>query len=350
MKISVCAFFGNAKIKVDGAVTKANNVFQYLNSKFNGCVKTNFPSWKRHALSNSIKIIHAFLSSDIIVILPNEARLKIFNFFYKMFFYFRKPLIIYMVVGGWLPDFLVMHKHHKKTISKFSGVFVETKQMVEKSRAAGILNVYYSPVFTLRKTKTLNISTRTLNLNHINVCSFSRVTIDKGIILSIDAVKKANSLVGKNIFFLTIYGFMYQEDKDLILKKINDNSSFVRYFGVIEDDNVLEELSKNDILLFLTYFPFEGFPASLLEGIKAGLFPIVSNWKYNSEIISNNYNGFIVPAKNYDIPAEKLVYLFKNIETFKTIRNNSYRCALSFSPDESMKIVNDIIYEKSKQK
>jgi len=349
MKISVCAFFGAKGTKTDGAVTKANNVLEYLKIKFGKNVKKkSFPSWKRHFISNFLKLFFAFCISDVIVILPNDKRLEIFCRLYRLFFWIRKPSIIYLVVGGWLPEFLKHNSNVSNSCRHFDGIFVETKAMERNISLLGFDNVFYSPVFSMRQQLGF-CSVRPFSIKkNLNFCTFSRVTEDKGILLAIDAIRMANERIGKKCCELFIYGKMYS-DGPLIQQRIAENKKFVEYKGILPDEAVLETLSQSDVMLFLTFFPLEGFPATVLEGQMVGLPVIASNWRYNSEIICDGYNGFVVEAKSAIAACEKILFFYNNQSSLYQMKKNSYDNSMLFTAEKSMEKVISIIEKRIKK-
>jgi len=52
-------------------------------------------------------------------------------------------------------------------------------------------------------------------------------------------------------------------------------------------------------LLFPTYYEGEGFPGTIIDAFSSGLPAIATDWRYNSELISNGETGFIYKLNNY---------------------------------------------------
>ena len=64
--------------------------------------------------------------------------------------------------------------------------------------------------------------------------------------------------------------------------------------GVLSHSEIIEEMKKADVFMFLTYFPGEGFSNSLAEAMAAGLPCIVTDWAANKEMIGDE-GGVVVP-------------------------------------------------------
>ena len=65
--------------------------------------------------------------------------------------------------------------------------------------------------------------------------------------------------------------------------------------GTMPHSEIIEEMKKADVFMFLTYFPGEGFSNSLAEAMAAGLPCIVTNWAANKDMIEDK-GGVVVPV------------------------------------------------------
>jgi glycosyltransferase involved in cell wall biosynthesis len=340
--ICVCAEFSNSSVLTDGSATKTRNVYNFLEKHYRNRTvrKEHFPSWKRHFFSNLFRFLKMLKTSAVVIIMPNQSRLKIKTFLYRFFVKKNKAKIIYIAVGGWLPDFCHQHKYYTSIISHYLGVFVETDGMMNKLNSNGLNNVHLSPVFTtnvLSKNKFLYSKDTPLN-----VCTFSRVAVDKGILLAIDAVEKANATLGKEVFRLTVFGKMIESDESIITNHLR-NSKSCNYGGILSNDILLDSLSSFFLLLFPTFFFGEGFPATLLESYTAGLPVIASNWKYNRELVDENVTGWIVEPKSIDAIVDKLIFAYKNVDFVYAMREKCFEKSREYSPLVAMKPVLKLI-------
>lgn len=341
-KITICAYFGDeTKIGCDGATTKARNVFDILKNKFDNSInKVSLPSWKRSPITNLLKVMCAYHQSDYLVILPNDKRLKIFFILNRLFNRKNKIKIIYMVVGGWLPDFLENNPKYIPEAKKIYKIFPETHGMVNRLEKLGCDNAVRSPVFTNRKRipDEYLINNDFFTDQIIRICCFSRVSIAKGIVIAADAVRKANMKLIKK-YKLYIYGKVQNSEQEYFNNFFKEYSDVVVYEGIIKDDDVIKTINKHFLMLFPTYFDGEGFPATLLESYISSVPVIASDWKYNSEIVNEGITGFLFENKNTEQLSEILVRCANEYEGVLSMRANCFAESKKYDPDEAMKQV-----------
>lgn len=65
--------------------------------------------------------------------------------------------------------------------------------------------------------------------------------------------------------------------------------------GTMPHSEIIEEMKRADVFMFLTYFPGEGFSNSLAEAMAAGLPCIVTDWAANKDMIEDK-GGVVVPV------------------------------------------------------
>ena len=340
-KIALIDDYNNKdKIKTDGASTKTQNVYLFLKEKYGNEIERFFiKSWKKHPISNFIVINKILRKYKTIVILPNESRLKIYCLLFKKRVLKKMNNIIYMVVGGWLPLFLEKKQKYRRICMLFDGIFVETRKMTSLIKNLGLDNVFYSPVFSYQISDSKNDSFK-IRDEPIPVCLFSRVEKSKGVVIAIDSIKKANSILKTSAFFLNIYGRMTADDERVFLNNyFQNNSSVCEYHGPVDSKDLFNRLNSNFLLLFPTYFWGEGFPATLLESYQSFLPVLASNWKYNNELVVEGETGFLVKPQDVDDLADKLVQCYKNKQDILKMREKCYIFSKQFSPEKCMDIV-----------
>lgn len=99
---------------------------------------------------------------------------------------------------------------------------------------------------------------------------------------------------GIKIRFTMIGDGNYYKKINKIIK--NNSSSKIYYFKKIPHSRMFDMLKQNDIILSTSLY--EGLPLGLLEGIDAGLIPIVTNIPSLKEIINELNLGGIIPLNN----------------------------------------------------
>lgn len=117
--------------------------------------------------------------------------------------------------------------------------------------------------------------------------------------------------------------------------------------GLIPQNQAAEIIASCNV--FLAPSRREGFPMALLEAMRIGCIPIVSDFRIaNQEIIENGINGYIIPHNNIQAFVDRLSDIISNHKNYNDIYNKSYETfikELSF-PIWKEKILS-IISEKS---
>ena len=178
-----------------------------------------------------------------------------------------------------------------------------------------------------------------LNIQPIKLCTFSRVTQEKGIELAISAVMKANTALNRIAFSLDIYGQIDGAYRTDFYKYMEGKPGYIKYCGTVPFSLSTDVLKNYFALLFPTYYSGEGFPGTLLDAMAAGVPVIASDWKYNSEIINDGYNGIILRKCDADGIAEVLVKSLKDQEQLNRMKTNALIEAQKHLPDIVIQIL-----------
>lgn len=111
-----------------------------------------------------------------------------------------------------------------------------------------------------------------------------------------------------------------------VVLKLSNNYYNVSYLGNKTNDEVHKIMKENDIL-FLPSLA-EGLPVVVVEAMKCGLVPLVSDIQSGiPEIIFNGKTGFKLPIGDMNAFVHKILYLNANINIFIAIRNNAQQFA-----------------------
>lgn len=337
-KIGMCGHFGGDKNFLDGQTIKTKSVAKELEKKLGikNIKKIDTYNWKKapfKLLRNSFLLIKR---SENILILPAHNGLKVFVPLFSFFNLFFKKNLHYIVIGGWLYNYLQEKKYLIKYLKKFKGIYVETKGMKLNLNNLGLKNIYVMSNF-----KELNkVSENDIKLEKsekFKFCTFSRVTAEKGITDSINLVKALNKEGLK--CKLDIYGQIENNYREIFENLININKEFIEYKGIIDFNKSVDVLKDYDCLLFLTKYKGEGFPGTLIDALYSALPVIASDWKYNKEIIVKGQTGFMYDLgdsnKLMDI-SRKLI--LKNYDIYE-IRKNCLKYAENFKGEKIIEIL-----------
>ena len=128
----------------------------------------------------------------------------------------------------------------------------------------------------------------------------------------------------------------YKDVEFLYLGKPENKRGYVKkeeinYFvqkGVVkildETDNVPEVISKSTVMVLPSYYR-EGIPRTLLEALAMGRPIITTNSVGCKETVKDGINGFLVPIKDADALAEKMIYMIEHREKLDKMSDESYK-------------------------
>ncbi len=140
----------------------------------------------------------------------------------------------------------------------------------------------------------------------------------------------------KEKYFFVIAGNGYNQDE---FKAIWPQSMVnnVKYLGLVTNDEIIHLLPKQDVFLLPSLS--EGLPVSLVEAMKAGVVPLVTNWKgATSELVIENQTGFYFEIGATHDYVHTIVTLNKNRHLLQRISENANEKAnLLFDPMQCVK-------------
>jgi glycosyltransferase involved in cell wall biosynthesis len=148
-----------------------------------------------------------------------------------------------------------------------------------------------------------------------------RIIRDKGIIEYIDAAKivrekHPNAKIQIVGYFDTNPTAIKEEE---IYKQVNDG--IIEYLGSTND--VRPFLENCSVFVLPSYH--EGTPKSVLEAMATGRPIITTNAPGCRETVINGVNGFLVPVKNAELLAEKMIWMIENKVEAKKMGKESLR-------------------------
>lgn len=251
-------------------------------------------------------------------------------YFFNKIFHRR---VHYVVVGGWLPEFLKKRPGLVKKLKSFHKIYVETYNMKMLLEEMGFKNVVVMP-----NCKRLEIVHEPEKCTKpYKLCTFSRVMKEKGIEDAINAVISANNQLGKEVYHLDIYGQIDSKQIDWFEELKKKFPSYIKYCGLVKFDQSVKILKTYFALLFPTYYMGEGFAGTAIDAFSAGVPVLASDWKYNNEVIKDGINGGLFEANNVEELATRLVNMADNPELWLTMREQCIIDAHVYEPENVMK-------------
>jgi len=308
-RAAVIGAFGEGADFTTGQAVKCFELVRWLRGRYGEdsiCTVNSF-RWKRRPLRLFAAVVRAFASWERVILMPASHGIKVFGpmaFCLKKLFH--RP-VHYVVIGGWLADMLAGRPVLRRCVASFDGVYAETRTMVRALEDLGLKNVFCMPNF--RKLEW-TAPYKAPAVPPLRVCTYSRVTREKGLEDAADIVRMANTQAGVVCFQLDIYGRIdgdYRAEFDRLLEK---NRDFVRYCGVKSAGEGVKTLAPYFALLFPTYYEGEGMAGTVLDAFASGTPVIANDWKYIRELVSHGENGLIYPFRDREAAARELCLLY----------------------------------------
>lgn len=341
-KVCIVGHFGFGKNMLNGQTVKTKIVTTELERQLGAdqVMKIDTHGGARVLPKVVLQLLRAFGKCKNVIILPAHNGIRIFAPLCAAFYRIYQRKLHYVVIGGWLPEFLKNRKSLSKALKMFNGIYVETNTMKKALEEQGFTNVYVMPNF-----KDLHILKESELIYHHTepypLCTFSRVMKEKGIEDAVNAVKRVNEQCGRTVYTLDIYGQVDPSQTEWFEKLKNQFPSYVRFCGLVPFEQSVEVLKNYYALLFPTYYDGEGFAGTLLDAMAAGVPVIASDWKYNREIV-NEKNGVLFETQNVHDLTEKMMSMQKiDLQNIYLLKRNCLQEAKKYSPETAIKVIMD---------
>ena len=150
-KVSIIGHLGIDKCQLSGQIVKTQTVTKELEKRFGSEEVVKFDthgSKIKNIIKSPFQALKALNFSSNAVIFPAQNGLRIFApllVFFKKFFKGRK--LHYVVIGGWLSEFLKGKPILSERLKKFDFIYVETSTMKKALEEQGFCNVVVMPNF-----------------------------------------------------------------------------------------------------------------------------------------------------------------------------------------------------------
>ena len=298
-KVCIIGHFGFGKTLLNGQTIKTKIVTEALCHQYGSedVVPIDTHGGLKSLFRAPRQAFKALKIAANVIIMPAHNGLRIYVpllCFFRLFCKTRK--LAYVVIGGWLADYLSSRRILARLLKSFDGIYVETNTMKKALEKQGFKNIYVMP--NCKDLTPLGIDELVYHSEPpYKLCTFSRVMKEKGIEDAVDAVRAMNEKYGKNIYELDIYGQVDDGQRDWFARLQADFPEYIHYCGTVPFDKSVEVLKNYFALLFPTYYEGEGFAGTLIDAYSAGLPVIASAWRYNSEIV-NEHTGFVYTTGN----------------------------------------------------
>lgn len=339
-KVCVIGHFGFGKELLNGQTIKTKIITEELQQQFGekevGMIDTH--SGKKYICKLMMQIGKTMKYFSNVVIMPAHNGIKFLAptlCFWKRI-YRRK--IHYIVIGGWLPEFLKERKCLQNCLKKFDGIYVETNSMKKALENQGFCNIFVMP--NCKDLKILSENELVYSYEEpYKLCTFSRVMKEKGIEDIIHAVSEINQKNGRTVFSLDIYGQIDSQQKSWFQDLSEKFPDYIKYGGFISFDKSTEILKNYFALVFPTYYDGEGFAGSLIDAMAAGIPVIASDWRYNPEIVKEGENGCLFRTRDVKAIVRCLENMKRSLALWNKRKKEILKEAYTYLPCNTIEIL-----------
>ena len=344
IKIGICGHFGGNRNFLDGQTVKTKIITRELQKDYGDAEvkKVDTFGGKRRLVPIILNLISLVMSCKNIIILPAHNSLRIFAPLLAFVNYFYHKKLHYVVIGGWLPEFVSKRKFLRKALMMFNCIYVETNTMKNKLEAMGLNNIVVMP-----NCKELNILKPEelvyAKEEPYKLCTFSRVMKEKGIEDAVDAVIAVNEELGRIVYTLDIYGQIDKEQTDWFAKLQTEFPDYVKYKGLVPFDKTTEVLKDYFLLLFPTRFYTEGIPGTIIDAYAAGIPVVCSKWQSFGDLVDDTV-GYGYEFSSQEALENLLgkIYL-KDINRVLAMKESCLMKSRRYVPDRVIEILIDKI-------
>lgn len=342
-KVTVVGHYGGGFNYNDGQTIKTKNITNELIKRYGRISINTIDSHGRlkSLIKAPIVIKKAVKNSANVIMLPAHRGLKVYGplmVIYKQ--YYKSCNIIYIVVGGWLPNYLERNWFLRKCLKKFDKIFVETNTMKSAMNTLGFENVDILPNF---KSYDTYYSNNKPHSEPFHLCTFSRVLKEKGIGDAVAVVNRINKEHGRIVYKLDIYGPIDPTEKDWFEEVKKQFGEAIQYKGSASPERCRDILKQYFALLFPTHFYTEGIPGTIIDSFASGVPVVSSKWESFDDVVDEGITGY-----GYTFASEEGLYntlcnISQNPELIESLRTNCIKKYTTCYSEKAVSILFDIL-------
>ncbi|MGB8981695.1 MAG: glycosyltransferase family 4 protein [Anaerolineales bacterium] len=274
-------------------------------------------------------------ANDLFAITLAPLLLFIARLFHKPFY--LKP------VGAGLDLFIkarkkIFREYLLSVLHATNGILAQTRLLVDDLKKLGVTNTYYLPgcrplgsIYPVQNDGMAGF--RIIFLGHI--------TRLKGPLILLDALTFLSKICDQQVT-CDFYGPIHDEIHDEFLQKLASVPN-AHYCGIARPGSGPQLISQYDALVLPTYYDTEGHPGVLIEAMHAGVPVISTRVRTFPELITNGWNGFLVPTQDSRALAEAIHVLALEPALQEKMGQANYQKGLEFRAEnvvaEMLKIV-----------
>lgn len=347
-KILIIGYFGYETNQLDGQTVKTRNIYQLLESKMSiigGCIDFFDTQSIKYKKYNIIVLLKKVLSCHKVVYLPAQNNLTYFFPILYILSKIKRFSILYIVIGGWLSEYLENKPIHKYFLKHIDGIFTETNDL----RNCLIQKYHFSNVITFPNFRIHSFVPSFIENNDaFKIIFMARITLSKGIdiIFTLGDYFEKNP-PGEKPIYIDLYGPIDKNNEEYFWNKIKEHPN-IKYKGVLEPSEIYTVASQYDLLILPTRYQGEGFPGTIMDAYISGIPVIASNWKSIPEFIDVNKTGFVFNLGQENDLYSLVIHLYDNPKLLKQMKQNAYQKSKEYSAEKAWEILKPyLLKEKS---
>ena len=273
---------------------------------------------------------------DSIIILLTENGLKVAVPVLAVFNNFFHKRLHYVVIGGWLSNFIEKKRALKNHLKSFNYVYVETNTMKKALENQGFSNIVLMP--NCKKLRILSEDELVFSTEEpLSLCTFSRVMKEKGIETIAEIVRRINETVGRTAYKLDIFGPIDKSQELWFDKMRKEFPPYILYKGIVQFDESVNTLKNYFALVFPTQFYTEGIPGTIIDAYAAGVPVISAIWESFYDVVEEGKTGFGYDFNKTSELESLLKSLLENPTKANALKVNCIRKANEYSTDVVIK-------------
>lgn len=342
MKVSVLGHFGEGEALLNGQTIKTKIITEELQNQLGQeqVLKIDtYGRWKP-LLKSPFQALHALKKSSNVIIFPAHNGLRVYApLLFSLRCLFKNRKLHYIVIGGWLPQFLSERKVLAKILKQFDAIYVETNTIKMALEAQGFHNIYVMP--NCKNLKVLSEQELVYSSSvPYRLCTFSRVMKEKGIETAINIIKRVNGRLGYTAYSLDIYGQVESTQKGWFEDLRSQFPDYVHYCGCVDANRSVDVLQKYFALLFPTHFYTEGIPGTIIDAYAAGIPVISAKWESYFDVVDEGITGIGYDFDNEEQFEKILLEIARNPKIILNLKKSCVRKANNYLPSSTIQILN----------